>query len=373
MTAPKTTLTAKDYRVLYDRPDFPSSGASCVYCDGNLSMSFQKASDGDGGIRTALTSSTDLGRTWTEPKPFGPELEHAEDDFLGVSLAHATDDGALIASGCRIHSSGRDGILWRPSDALVGRKPTGSPSFEWTPFPSGTFLGEQFMAPGIKTRSGRLVFTLWGAEERGQNCQCGVLLSDDGGQTLRYRMVGYEPDLGIRADPDIATGYNEQTLFETLDGSLVSLIRGSRTLGAIPGSCPNSSEALFSRSESTDGGETWSTPELTNLPGTGAASDGWTLPDGSLLLPARVPTVWTRHDKYALCGLHLGRSFDEGRTWETELVFHRNPDGEPFDNYYNAMNGQFLQLDEHRALYVFGYFQYHQDRHRTLCVEFSWD
>ena len=28
---------------------------------------------------------------------------------------------------------------------------------------------------------------------RGDNWQCGVLLSDDGGRTLRYRQVRYEP------------------------------------------------------------------------------------------------------------------------------------------------------------------------------------
>ena len=55
------------------------------------------------------------------------------------------------------------------------------------------------------------------------------------------------------------------------------------------------------------------------------------------------------------------------------IIFHRDPQGEPFDNYCNAMNGQFVRLDERRALYVFGHFQYQQDRHRTLCVEFSWN
>ncbi|MDE0222873.1 MAG: sialidase family protein [Spirochaetaceae bacterium] len=40
---------------------------------------------------------------------------------------------------------------------------------------------------------GRLVFTMWGSAVRGDNWQCGVLLADDGGHTLRYRQVGCEP------------------------------------------------------------------------------------------------------------------------------------------------------------------------------------
>jgi hypothetical protein len=373
MSLARTTLVVEDYRVLFDRPDLPSSGAGCVYHDGTLWMAFQKASDSDGGLNSSLISSTDLGRTWSDPVPFGPPVPHPEVDFQGVNIAHVTADGTLIVSGKYLPGAGRDGVIWRPSEAILGRRATTDQDFSWTHYPSGTFLAEQGMSPGIMTRSGRLVFALWGARAEGENWRCGVLLSDDNGLSLRYREVGYEPDPAIRHSPEMPAGYNEQTLFETNSGSLVSLIRGRDALGAIPGSSPNSSEALFSRSESADGGETWSVPELTNLPGTGAASGGWTLADGSLLLPARVPTVWTRHDKHSLCGLHLARSFDEGRTWETELVFHRDPDGEFFDNYYNAMNGQFVRLDQHRALYVFGYFQAQQDRHRTLCVELSWD
>jgi hypothetical protein len=151
----------------------------------------------------------------------------------------------------------------------------------------------------------------------------------------------------------------------------VALIR-NRNLARPHGVSPHCTEGLFLRSKSLDEGETWSAPERTNLPATGAHADGWTLPDGSLLLPARVPTVWTRHDGYSLFGLHLARSFNQGRTWQTELVFHRDPRGQVFDNYYNAMNGQFVQLDGHRFLYVFGHFNRAQNQHRVLCVEFSW-
>ena len=45
---------------------------------------------------------------------------------------------------------------------------------------------------------------------RGDNWQCGVLLSDDGGRTLRYRQVGYEPDPAIRKDPEMMAGFNDR-------------------------------------------------------------------------------------------------------------------------------------------------------------------
>lgn len=371
----KTNLTIEDYRIIYDDPAHPASGAACVFHDNALWMTFLKASDAELGLWTSLTRSDDLGQTWSPPVPFGPPIIDPAAEFQGVCVAHSASDGRLIA--CGFHRprgiTECDDMNWRPGDALIGRqRAPGSHDFDWTRYPSGTFQGEQFVASGIRTRSGRIVFTIWGAMRQGENWWCGVLLSDDDAQTLCYRGVAYEPDLSIRADPSVTAGYNEQTIFETLDGRLVSLIRGRDAIGAIHGSNPGSSEALFTRCVSSDGGATWSSPELTNLPGTGAASDGFTLPDGSLLMAARMPTVWTRHDHHSLHGLHIARSYDAGKSWETECVFYRDPEGFAYDDYYNAMNGQFMRLDENRAMYVFGYFQHRQDRHRVNAVTFSW-
>ena len=224
---------------------------------------------------------------------------------------------------------------------------------------AGALLTEQFIAPGIALPDGRLVFTMWGSAVRGDNWQCGVLLSDDGGRTLRYRQVGYEPDPAIRKDPEVMAGFNEQTLFAAPDGTLVSVIRGRDHLGSMPGSKPRSSDCLFFRAASRDRGETWSAPEATDLPGTGAPAGGLALPDGSLVLPARLPSHWSRHRGHSFCGMHMARSFDQGRTWSTDLLFDHTPDGEPFDNYYNAMNGTFVPLrrEAREAMYVFGHFR----------------
>ena len=98
----------------------------------------------------------------------------------------------------------------RPSDILIGHRAPDADEFSWSRIAAGTFLIEQFIAPGIGLPDGRLVFTVWGSAVRDDNWQCGVLLSDDGGRTLRYRQVGYEPDPAIRKDPEVMAGFNEQ-------------------------------------------------------------------------------------------------------------------------------------------------------------------
>ncbi|MCY4373223.1 MAG: hypothetical protein OXC31_05560 [Spirochaetaceae bacterium] len=125
---------------------------------------------------------------------------------------------------------------------------------------------------------------------------------------------------------------------------------------------------------SRDRGETWSDPEPADLPGTGAPAGGLALPDGSLVLPARRPSHWSRHRGHSFCGMHMARSFDRGRTWSTDLLFDRTPDGEPFDNYYNAMNGTFVPLGDAEGMYVFGHFRPGSPTgHRAYAVHLRWD
>ena len=82
------------------------------------------------------------------------------------------------------------------------------------------------MGRGLFSRNGRIVLAIWGSAGKGENWQCGVLLSAADGKSWRYRQVGYAPDLALRDKPEEPIGYNEQTLFEAQNGTLVSLIRG---------------------------------------------------------------------------------------------------------------------------------------------------
>jgi hypothetical protein len=226
---------------------------------------------------------------------------------------------------------------------------------EW---PAGLFMDESFFVGGFQLPSGRLVYTIWGNKRRGENWRCGVLLSDDDGQSWRFQTVGYEPNLAIRDNPKIPAGYNEQTLFYTQDGVIVSIIRGREALGrGVPGG--GNHDTWFFRSESRDQGETWTTPEPTNLPGTGATGGlGLTLPDGSLLIGCRIPYSRTYYDlpEKDLFGLNLARSFDNGRSWTPELIIQRDPQGNPFNTHHCAMNGFFRKTDLNHCEYIFGFF-----------------
>ena len=376
----KTRLRFSDYRVLFDRgqQSYAASGGSFLYQDGKLSMAFQKASDGDSGTQTALTASLDLGQTWTDPTSFGPPVRDPKTAFQICHFAAVTPRGTVIVSGSSnesgIQTSG-EGINWRPNTALIGRREKGNTQFSWTRYPSGTFLGEQFLERGLVTRQGRIVLGIWGSARKGENWQCGVLLSDDDGQTWRYRQAGFASDLAIRDRPAEPVGYNEQTLFETKDGTLVSIIRGRQKLAQLADRRPR--ETYFSRSISQDGGESWSSPELTNLAGTGASGTGVVLPDGSLLFAGRIPhhaeLTWIRPAPPYPYGLHLTRSFDLGKTWHTERLVQQAPDGGSFDNYYNAMNGQFVELRKNQWLYGFGQFDVKRKLHRMLAFTLTWD
>ena len=378
--AGRTEIRFSNYRVLFDRNQegHPASGGTLLYVDGKLSLAFQRASDGDSGVQTTLARSQDGGKTWSVPAAFGPSVEHSDTAFQACGFVGISARGTTIASGSHnssgIQTSG-EGINWRPNTALIGRKTTGQSEFHWARYDSGTFLGEQFVAGGLFTRSGRIVLTIWGSRRKGENWQCGVLLSDDDGKSWRYRQVGYAADLALRDKPEEPIGYNEQTLFEAHDGTLVSLIRGRQKLAQLVDRQPR--ETYFSRAVSTDGGETWSQPELTNLSGTGATGAGLTLPDGSLITAARIPhhveTTWIQPPNPRRYGLHLARSFDLGKTWESDRFFQQDPGGLEFDNYYNAMNGQFVQLEARNWMYAFGHFDVKRDLHRILAFDLSWD
>jgi len=357
---------------------FPSSAGTIARWNGKLLHVFQKASDAAAGLRPSFAESSDEGRTWTEPKPWMTELFTGDPrEFLGLSPFGPTRQGTLLAVGFRTRRAIREGsykqdVRWRPGELLIGRMTKGAPKFELKSRESGTFLGEQFPAPGLILADGRIVVTLWGAARQGENWQAGVLLSDDDGVTWRYRPVGPPVDDSFRDDPEMPVGFNEQTLFELPGGRLISLLRARAKLGRL---AESPRDTWYFRAESNDRGETWSKPEPTNLAGTGAPSAGITLPDGSLLTASRIPysrSLYKLADPHAF-GLHLARSFDRGKTWRTEHILEKGPDGRLFNNHYNAMNGQFLRLSRTQWLYVFGEFRQNdkENVHRTLAVRLA--
>ena len=377
----KSTLAVTDYRIFFDRQadGYATIGGSLIEVGDELTGVFGSGpfEDDEAGQHPFLIRTRDWGRTWTEPEPFGPGVTgDPRRQSVGLCLSGPTQRGTILCHGCHMQlGEGAEGfyedLSYRAYTLLMGRREAGDADFRFQRYPSGAFLGEQFVERGVVLASGRVVLAIWGCRQRGENWRCGVLLSDDDGRTWRYRDVGYEPDPSIRDRPDgegYPAGFNEQSLFVTPGGRLVSIIRGREKLGRLENS-PR--DTWFFRSVSDDDGETWTRPEPVNVAGTGAAGVGWVLPDGSLLHACRVQYSRTLYElpEPELFGLHLARSFDEGATWETELFVQRDPEGHPFTNHYNAMNGQFVSPGEGRLLYVFGQFDVAEGVYRILALE----
>jgi hypothetical protein len=199
---------------------------SLAWVDGELWCAFTPAfEDDEAGHQPWLIRTKNLGKTWSIPEPFGPGvIQNQKRESVFLSLNGPSARGTLFANGFHFQlgaiNQGRiyDDPTYRPYRVFIGRKEAGRPEFEWKWYESGKFLGEQFIERGLVLPSGRLVFTINGAKQRGENGRCGVLLSDGDGESWRYSEVAYEPDLGIRDNPAVPAGYNEQTLFRTRDG-----------------------------------------------------------------------------------------------------------------------------------------------------------
>ncbi|MFN0168057.1 MAG: sialidase family protein [Bryobacteraceae bacterium] len=379
----QTKIAINGYRVFYDaQPQgLRTTGASLVIQGNTIDLAFADfLEDDEAGAKSNFTRSTDLGKTWSKPEIFGTEIlrkigqsPEKEASFIGLfgptRMGTALAVGYHVAKGAQKETYNED-LRFRASSLIVGRREQGKSAFVYQAYPPGAFLGEQFGAGGAVLSNGRILLTLWGAARSGENWQCGVLISDDDGRTWRYRTVGYDRNPAIRNDPKTPAGFNEQTLFEAKDGSVVSIIRGREGLGRVPKS---PKDTWYFVSVSKDRGETWSHPVPTSLAGTGAPATGLTLPDGSLLEASRIPysrDLLKLQDPSAF-GLHVARSADGGKTWRTEWLKQADPEGRPFENYYNAMNGQFLPLGGNRWLYLFPQFSVKRKIHRMLAVDFT--
>lgn len=380
---PKDTLSIKDYKVFFDRQqdgygtiysNFVKKGDELV----GIFSGGGKFGDDEIGMRPFMIKSSDLGKTWSDPVPFAPDLiGDLKKESLTLGILGPTRDGTVITRGFHFKAAEKAASYyqdteWRAYTLLMGRKEANATEFTYRRYPSGTFLGEQFVDGGIQLADGRLICSLWGAKVKGENWRCGVLISDDDGITWKYRDVAYEADKAIRDKQEISAGFNEQTLFVTQEGKLISIIRGREGLGRVKES-PR--DTWYLRSESTDRGESWSAYERTDLAGTGAPAVGLTLPDGSLLEASRVcysRTLYPLPDS-ELFGLHFARSFDEGKTWHTEQILQHDSEGNPFSNHYNVMNGQFLKVGDQEWLYIFGQFDTKNKVYRILscCLKFS--
>lgn len=164
----------------------------------------------------------------------------------------------------------------------------------------------------IQLRTGRIVLPLaLHKGDKGQFVGRGramCYLSDDGGKTFRRSQTV----LDMTDAPDDRTGLQEPGVVELRDGRLMMFIRTDR-----------GSQYL---SFSSDGGETWSPAEPSDLHSPRSPASIERLPGGDLL------AVWNDHRDPA--SKHRNRtplsaaiSRDDGRTWEKSRTIEADPQG----------------------------------------------
>ena len=160
----------------------------------------------------------------------------------------------------------------------------------------------------VELPSGKILMPVWGAFRLGERWQVGVFESSDGGRTWKnYKQIAYDPQAGSRPD----NGFNETTIAQLPDGTLVAILRQQR-VGAPAGPTDVYTEPAdnFYRAISRDSGKTWSRPERLALIGTSPALH--VLPDGTLMLGYRdSPQQGTDVEHY---GLAIRISQDQGAT-----------------------------------------------------------
>jgi len=361
---PTSKVTIEDFGVFLDLRDqgYGDVIGGSLFAEDNGDLSFRfghslisdYTEDDWVGTHGHVVRSKDGGKTWSVPELVTmPRVKDLKKESFSWGPFFRTEQGTVLYTGIHQVLDAEEGtrqhdLSMRAYMLLYARREKGQDesAVEIIEWPSGTFMGEQFLEGGLQLPSGRLIFTMWGVLHRGENWRCGVLISDDDGKTWRFKTVGYEPDLAIRDNPTetgYPAGFNEQTLFRTREDTIVSIIRGREKLGrGVPGG--GNLDTWFFRSESRDEGETWTRPEPTNLPGTGATTGpGLTFPDGSLLIGCRIPYSREYYDlpEKELHGLNLARSFDNGKTWTPEHFIQRDPEGNGFTTHHCAMNGFF--------------------------------
>jgi predicted neuraminidase len=136
--------------------------------------------------------------------------------------------------------------------------------------------------------------------------------STDNGKTWRR--------FGPIAVPGHPYGNIQPTLFARNDGSVLALCR-SRGLGVIV------------RSESRDGGETWSPATQSDLPNPGSGIDGVRAADGTFFL------VYN-HSKQHRTPLNVARSTDGGATWTTAATLEEQPGEFSYPAIIQAADGK---------------------------------
>ena len=256
-------MNVDTYQTVYKDPSYYCGPGPSVVCDpatGRLTLVFRRVkswlSDGlaghwHPGTETCITHSDDLGENWSQPRIFlsgwqcpcltrlrDGALLHSSHRFELVSpeIASGFDDipGKMtrpwpgIHGGTAIHRSTDEGISWTEPVWLGG-----VPGIE--PFHSDLQMPVAVRGNILETRGGKLLLSAYGLRP---------------GNTA-YLFGSTDDGVSWTFESTIAEGFNETYLFETPGEDLLAWMRaeGDR----MP-------DLYVARS--SDGGKTWSVPEL---------------------------------------------------------------------------------------------------------------
>ena len=247
----------------------------------------------DAPCRIAARVSADRGRTWSDVITL--QENHGVDNVKHPNLVRLPSGRVLFSYTERDLAAQRLRVRLRVSDDDCE---TFGESRDITPGPGWYFTNADHV---LRHSSGRIILPCHAGPiyGRGDHWQAFCLYSDDEGQTWRESRV--KMDLPKR-------GAEEPAVIERRDGSLFAILRTS--LGKLY------------RGWSTDAGETWSTPQATELDSPSVATCMKRMPGGDLLL------IWNDTPPYAVSipgsGLtHQPRnplrsaiSTDDGESWE---------------------------------------------------------
>lgn len=320
---------------------FGKDGLLCSWTTGGMSEPWE-------GNFTMMWRSEDNGETWEDagafrnPKGglFATEIFSPKDGEFHAFINHYRSNAVWMTQNLNYRSISKDaGKTWSGPHSLPGgiggmwpNKGIKLSSGRWMiPTSWAELIGDEWAEPVIGTNPsqglvGRRVIESqrlpYGSEamllfqkgcewaDRNHRYACGVLLSDDEGETIRLR--GYLKG-GLHGH------LIEPRVIELSDGTVVMLIRSQR-------------DGRLWRAFSKDGGETWSKPERSEIPNPAAKVCILKGKDGRIFLlhnPVDVEdqTYGGRNP------LSLWISEDDMKTWPIKVELIRDADPKACLNY----------------------------------------
>jgi hypothetical protein len=324
------------YKGLQDEALFPGLTRAA---NGDLLVSFCTRFDCQPGGEAFLVRSSDEGRTWDEPWLLARSTK--QDGCINLSVGLTTlRDGTILYPCCDTKITRQ----WDQHEADLVILQSQDHGATWSAaVPIGTDVMEPF-AYGkiIELTNGDLLCPVWGKRVPDEAWRTGLVRSRDGGKTWGSHVtIGYDPQPVIPVSNDLVhcAGFNETSLLELQDGRILAVLRQQGVEGR--------KRDLY-RSLSSDGGQTWSDPEVMDLWGTSPSLHLG--PSGEILLGYRNhlgnPQGLTEP------GVGLSVSLDGGDHWSGHRLLE-DPQGHCYGHEFEAGYPAFLNLDRQRILVVF--------------------